>query len=128
MTTDGLKAELLSWFNQQMDLSSAQIDIVDGFVFMLKKIRAEHNQCFVRNDRLHNRFWKAHNRAFGYRIQTREDHEIAKQMQNFYWTVALQEEFLKVEHQQVQLTEKGHNYLQLTKEQQLEQILMHIWL
>lgn len=127
MINSELKAELLSWFNQQMDLSSTQVDIVDGFVFMLRKIRAKHNLCLVKNNELHQRFWKAHNRAFGYQIRTKNDQHVSKQMQEFYWNIAWQEEFISIKKNQAWLTEKGRTYLKQSKEQQLEQILTHIW-
>ncbi|MCM2674292.1 hypothetical protein [Alkalicoccobacillus plakortidis] len=127
MTDERLKAELLSWFNQQMDLSSAQVDIVDGFVFMLKKIGSQSNLRIVGSSTLHPRFWKAHYRAFGYRLRTKADQHAAKQMHEFYIRVALTDGFISFEEKKVSVTAKGIEYLSQQKEQQLEQILTHIW-
>lgn len=127
MTDPRLKAELLSWFNQRMDLSSTQIDIVDGFVFMLKKVNAQTNLRTVGSKEFHPRFWRAHHRAFGYRIRTKRDVEAAKQMHEFYLRIAFYEEFLMHKQNQMILSQKGKMYLTLSKEEQLEQILTHIW-
>ena len=127
MTDGRLKAELLSWFNQQMDLSSTQVDIVDGFVFMLKKLRSQRTLRLVGGITPHPRFWKAHYRAFGYRLRTKGDQQAAQQMQEFYLRVAKAEGFIIFDKDQIIVTEEGLLYLKLKKEQQLEQILTHIW-
>lgn len=127
MTDPRLKAELLSWFNQRMDLSSTQIDIVDGFVFMLKKVKTQSNLRTLGSKEFHPRFWRAHHRAFGYRIRTKRDVAAAKQMHEFYLRIAFHEEFLTLNQNQMNLTVKGQIYLTLSKEEQLEQILTHIW-
>ncbi|KYG33147.1 hypothetical protein [Alkalihalobacillus trypoxylicola] len=122
-----VSTSLLKLLNKQTDLNGHQIDLVDGFVFMLKKIKNHQKIRLKTKGQIHPRFWKSHNRAFGYLIKESEQEKEFQQLYQFYFQVALLEEFLNIEDFFVKITEKGLHYLQLTKEEQLELLFQKIW-
>ncbi|WP_017728092.1 hypothetical protein [Halalkalibacterium ligniniphilum] len=118
--------ELFQWLNQQTDLSSYQVDLVDGFVFMLKKIKRHKLIRLTRKGELHPRFWKSHDRTFGYQLMKGKKQQTAH-LYRFYVDVAMAEQLLVANGDRIQLTDKGDEYLKLSADGQLDLLFRHIW-
>ncbi|WP_088102261.1 hypothetical protein [Halalkalibacter urbisdiaboli] len=116
---------LFQWLNEQTDLTSHQVDLVDGFVFMLRKINKHKKIRLISERAPHPRFWRSHNRAFGYERQIMK--EATEQLYRFYIDVAFAESFIKQEQNQLMITEAGLQYLTASKEAQLELLFHYIW-
>ncbi|GAE35883.1 hypothetical protein [Halalkalibacter akibai] len=48
-----VNTELFQWLNKKTDLNSSQVDLVDGFIFMLKKINHHKSIRLVDDKKLH---------------------------------------------------------------------------
>lgn len=119
--------ELFQWLNEQTDLTSYQIDLVDGFVFMLKKIKHHGHIRLTAPDTIHPRFWKCHDRTFGYRLMKGNRRRPAH-LYKFYFDVAKVEGLLHIHKQSVSLSDKGVQFLTYSKEIQLDRLCHHIWI
>ncbi|WP_100372654.1 hypothetical protein [Bacillus sp. FJAT-45037] len=121
-----VRTELFQWLNEQTDLSTNQVDLVDGFVFMLQKINKHKSIRMVRDRELHPRFWRTHDKTFGYRLMGKKKKDMASLYQ-FYVDVAYAEWLVMSDGQWLMLTERGKIYLRMSREDQLETLFQHIW-
>ncbi len=122
-----VSTELFQWLNEQTDLSSSQIDLVDGFVFMLRKIKQHRSIRLISHKQIHPRFWRSHDRAFGYRLMRRSGDQHRAHLYQFYFDVAIKEKLLSVKGDKVVITEQGELYLRQKREEQLELLFTYIW-
>ncbi|WP_100407162.1 hypothetical protein [Bacillus solitudinis] len=120
-----VSAALFQWLNAQTDLSSNQVDLVDGFVFMLQKINKHRTIRLLSERRLHPRFWRSHNRTFGY--MATKDKIVVSKLYQFYIDVALTEGFLIASTNGMMITERGLEYLHSNREEQLDRLFRYIW-
>ncbi|KGA99193.1 hypothetical protein AJ85_08735 [Alkalihalobacillus alcalophilus ATCC 27647 = CGMCC 1.3604] len=118
---------LLKLLNEQTDLSGTQIDLIDGFLFMLKKIKRHKTIRLINEKEIHPRFWRSHNRAFGYETKNHINEREFRLLYEFYLNVAFKEGFVEGKREYIQVTEKGLVYLQRRKEEQLELLFQYIW-
>ncbi len=122
-----VNTDLFQWLNEQTDLSSYQVDLVDGFIFMLKKVN-QHRAIRLINDReLHPRFWRSHDRTFGYGLMSKKGNKKAAHLYQFYIDVAFAAQLVTAEEDKLRLTSKGTAYLQRNKEVQLDLLFTYIW-
>ncbi|MCM3713646.1 hypothetical protein [Halalkalibacter oceani] len=119
--------ELFQWLNRQTDLNSSQIDLVDGFVFMLRKIKQHGSIRMVGNREFHSRFWRSHDRAFGYQLMKKKGRQQRAHLYQFYCDIAFEEALLKTDGTIVTLTEAGEAYLRQSKDKQLDLLFSYIW-
>ncbi|MDV2683413.1 hypothetical protein RYX56_03390 [Alkalihalophilus lindianensis] len=121
-----VSTELFQWLNEQTDLTSNQVDLVDGFVFMLHKINKHSSIRLIGERKLHPRFWRTHDKTFGYRLMGKKKKHIALLYQ-FYIDVAYAEKLVYSNDDALFLTERGKIYLKMHREDQLETLFQHIW-
>ncbi|KMK76485.1 hypothetical protein [Alkalihalobacillus pseudalcaliphilus] len=118
---------LLKLLNEQTDLTGTQIDLIDGFLFMLQKLKRHKQIRMIDSTTIHPRFWRSHNRAFGYKLKTKANKGEFQFLYEFYVKVALLEGFVDVNEQTIYLTEKGRIFLLSNKEDQLDLLFQYIW-
>ncbi|WP_413380398.1 hypothetical protein [Alkalihalobacillus sp. 1P02AB] len=118
---------LLKLLNEQTDLSGTQIDLIDGFLFMLKKIKRHKTIRLINEKEIHPRFWRSHNRAFGYGTKNHINEHEFRLLYEFYLNVAFKEGFVESKQEFIQVTEKGLVYLKRRKEEQLDLLFQYIW-
>lgn len=122
-----VRTELFQWLNEQTDLASSQIDLVDGFVFMLRKIKQHGSIRLASNEQIHPRFWRSHDRTFGYHLMGKKRNQSRAHLYQFYFDVAINDQLLFKEQDRIFITEKGETYLNKKREEQLELLFSHIW-
>ncbi|ARK30262.1 hypothetical protein [Halalkalibacter krulwichiae] len=118
--------ELFQWLNEQTDLNSTQVDLVDGFIFMLKKINLHRSIRLINNKTLHPRFWRSHDRTFGYELMKQKKRRVAHLYQ-FYVDVAFAEHLVETVNDHIALTEEGQRFLEKTCDEQLDLLFSYIW-
>jgi hypothetical protein len=122
-----VKTELFQWLNEQTDLNSSQVDLVDGFIFMLKKIN-HHGTIRLKNEReLHPRFWRSHDRTFGYQLMQSKGKKDVAHLYQFYIDVAFAENLVQSKSGQLFLTPAGTGYLSKKYDEQLDLLFSYIW-
>ncbi|MCK0472162.1 hypothetical protein [Halalkalibacter sp. APA_J-10(15)] len=122
-----VETELLRWLNEQTDIHSHNVVFLDGFLFMLKKIR-KHGHIRMKNkQKIHPRFWRSYDRAFNFNlINSRSKKELAH-LYKFYFHVAYHEQFVIVRYHTIQLSDKGNDFLQRNRDEQLGLLFSYIW-
>lgn len=120
-------AELFQWLNEQADLNSSTIDLVDGFVFMLRKIERHQFIRLIGPGEIHPRFWRSHDRTFGYNLMEKNKYQRDAHLYQFYMDVAYNEKFVYEKKDQIMITEKGKQYLQRSRDDQLSVLFAHMW-
>ncbi|MFC0559833.1 hypothetical protein [Halalkalibacter alkalisediminis] len=122
-----VNTEMFQWLNEQTDLKSSQVDLVDGFIFMLKKIN-HHREIRLINEReLHPRFWRSHDRTFGYGLMKPKSSRKQAHLYQFYVDVAFAEGLVERNYDKLVLTFVGSSYLLKNKEEQLDLLFSYIW-
>ncbi|MDT8860058.1 hypothetical protein N0O92_07410 [Alkalihalobacillus sp. MEB130] len=119
--------ELFQWLNKQTDLTSYQVDLIDGFIFMLKKINQHGSIRMVNEKELHPRFWKCHDRTFGYGLMSPKKKQKVAHLYQFYVDVAFTEGLVKRENDRIVITEKGLFYLGKNVDEQLDLLFTYFW-
>ncbi|ADC51083.1 hypothetical protein BpOF4_15170 [Alkalihalophilus pseudofirmus OF4] len=122
-----VSTELFQWLNQQTDLTSNQVDLVDGFVFMLQKMNKHGSIRLIGKRKVHPRFWRTHDKTFGYRLMGKKKKTQIALLYQFYVDVAFAEGLVFTEDESIQLTDRGKIYLKMHREDQLETLFQHIW-
>ncbi|WP_227936147.1 hypothetical protein [Alkalihalobacillus deserti] len=122
-----VNTEMFQWLNEQTDLKSSQVDLVDGFIFMLKKISHHGNIRLIDERELHPRFWRSHDRTFGYGLMKRKSSRKQAHLYQFYVDVAFAENLVETDHDKLRLTFEGNRYLIKSKEEQLDLLFTYIW-
>ncbi|MFC0472941.1 hypothetical protein ACFFHM_21225 [Halalkalibacter kiskunsagensis] len=122
-----VNTDLFQWLNEQTDLTSYQVDLVDGFIFMLKKVH-QHKAIRLINERqLHPRFWRSHDRTFGYGLMTKKGKKKVAHLYQFYVDVAFAERLVTADGEKLCLTSNGASYLKRNREEQLDLLFTYIW-
>lgn len=122
-----VNTEMFQWLNDQTDLKSSQVDLVDGFIFMLKKINHHRKIRLIDERELHPRFWRSHDRTFGYGLMKRKSSRKQAHLYQFYVDVAFAENLVVTKHDHLILTDEGSQYLMKNKEEQLDLLFTYIW-
>ncbi|WP_332631610.1 hypothetical protein [Halalkalibacter flavus] len=119
--------ELFQWLNKQTDLNSYQVDLVDGFIFMLKKINQHESIRMINEKELHPRFWRSHDRTFGYGLMSQKTKQKGAHLYQFYIDVAFAEGLVRRNQNRLTVTELGRAYLLRDVEEQLDVLFTYIW-
>ncbi|KHF40380.1 hypothetical protein [Halalkalibacter okhensis] len=122
-----VKTELFHWLNKQTDLNSYQVDLVDGFIFMLKKINQHGMIRMINEKELHPRFWRSHDRTFGYELMSQKTKQKGAHLYQFYVDVAFSEQLVSRAGDRLTITERGQAYLEKDAEEQLDLLFTYIW-
>lgn len=122
-----VNTEMFKWLNEQTDLKSSQVDLVDGFIFMLKKINHHQKIRIIDSRELHPRFWRSHDRTFGYGLMKSKNSRKQAHLYQFYVDVAFAEDLVETVQDKLVLTDAGSRYLLRTKEEQLDLLFSYIW-
>lgn len=122
-----VNTELVQWLNDQTDINSHEIDFVDGFVFMLHKIKKHRHIRLLNQNQIHPRFWRTHDKTFGYQLMNKKSKHPIGHLYQFYLDVAYNEQFVESKGEFIQITSIGLTYLQLQRDQQLEVLFSYIW-
>jgi hypothetical protein len=122
-----VNTDLIQWLNEQADLTSNQVDLVDGFIFMLKKVNQHGAIRLISERELHPRFWRSHDRTFGYELMSKKGKQKVAHLYQFYVDVAFTEQLVASTERGLRLTTKGTNYLQRNKEEQLDLLFTYMW-
>ncbi len=122
-----LSTELFQWLNEQTDLNSSQVDLVDGFVFMLRKINLHGSIRLVNDKQIHPRFWRSHDRTFGYRLMSKKTKQKRAHLYQFYIDVAFAEGLVHTSGNQLIMTDAGKMYLHKKRDEQLDLLFTYIW-
>lgn len=122
-----VRTELFQWLNEQTDLSSSQVDLVDGFVFMLRKIKQHGSIRLIDDQQIHPRFWRTHDRTFGYQLMSKKSKQKRAHLYQFYIDIAFTEQLVQQSGNKVMLTDAGNDYLSQKRDHQLDLLFSHIW-
>ncbi|NEU31090.1 hypothetical protein GN156_09900 [bacterium LRH843] len=119
--------DLFQWLNEQMDLTSSQVDLVDGFVYMLRKIQQHGSIRTISEKQLHPRFWRSHDRTFGYHLMRGKGEKKRAHLYQFYTNIAFKESFIRETGSKVTITEEGTKYISKKRDEQLDLLFTYIW-
>ncbi|GAE25677.1 hypothetical protein JCM9140_1684 [Halalkalibacter wakoensis JCM 9140] len=119
--------ELFQWLNQQTDLTSNQVDLVDGFIFMLKKVKLHQSIRMINEQEVHPRFWKCHDRTFGYGLMSQKKKRKVAHLYQFYVDVSFAEGLVIRKKDRLCLTPLGERYIRKSQEEQLDVLFKYIW-
>lgn len=122
-----ISTELFLWLNKQTDIQSHNVDLIDGFLFMLQKINRHQSIRLIGNQQIHPRFWRSHDRTFGYKLMTKNKRNKNAHLYQFYLDVAFAEQFIQMEQECIRVTQKGKCFLEKEKEEQLDLLFTYIW-
>ncbi|TWI54620.1 hypothetical protein [Halalkalibacter nanhaiisediminis] len=122
-----VRTELFKWLNEQTDLSSSQVDLVDGFVFMLRKMKQHGSIRLIDDRQIHPRFWRTHDRTFGYQLMGKKSKQKRAHLYQFYIDIAFTEQLVQQSGNKVMLTDAGNDYLSQKRDYQLDLLFSHIW-
>jgi hypothetical protein len=121
-----LNADVVQWLNKKTKSSNHRIVILDGFTFMLSKIKLQGSVRLAKDDCFHQRFWKSLDRTLNYGL-LRNKRKMPIALYKFYYGISLSEGFIYFEDGLAKITEKGLDFLKLPYEEQLSFILSKIW-
>lgn len=121
-----LNAEVVQWLNKKTTSSNNKIVLVEGFCFMLLKIKIQRSVRLVDGDCFHQRFWKSLDRTLNYDLH-RKKKGVSVSLYEFYYDVSVSEGFVTLENGRAFITDKGIDFLQQPLEEQLSFLLSKMW-
>lgn len=125
MNKTELNADVVQWLNQKTISSSGRVVLLDGFSFMLSKIKLQGSVRLARGDSFHQRFWKSVDRTLNYNLLRKKKLPIS--LYEFYYKVSVSEELIYLENGLAKITTKGIDFLEKPYEEQLDFLLSKIW-
>ncbi|MFB4163463.1 hypothetical protein ACE1TI_06380 [Alteribacillus sp. JSM 102045] len=121
-----LDTSFLLWLNKQSGGHQEEW-ILDGFLFVLKKLSL-HEQIRLDRDRhLHQRFWKGMEQVFQRHLLTKSKKPKDVFFYQFIETIAEEEGWIKKGRYYASITQSGREFLHLSRRAQWNHILGYIW-
>lgn len=121
-----INTDVVHWLNQKTKSSNHRVVLLDGFIFMLTKIKLQGSVRLVKENYFHQRFWKSLDKTLNYNLY-RKKKKVTVHLYDFYFAVSVSEGFLLIEDGKAKITNKGFEFLHLSSEEQLSFLLSKIW-
>ncbi|RXJ03894.1 hypothetical protein DS745_00435 [Anaerobacillus alkaliphilus] len=121
-----INTDVIYWLNQKTKTSNHSVVLVDGFCFMLRKLKLQGAVRLVPGNFFHQRFWKSLDRTLNYNL-TGNKKRINVSLYRFYYDVSVSEGLIKLVDGRASLTNEGKLFLTISSEEQLNFLLSKIW-
>lgn len=123
-----INTEFVRWLNSKTDLSNQRVVLVDGFCFILKKIKKQSSVRLSKDGNFHQRFWKSVDRTLNYKLlKSKKNNKNLFILYQFSFEVLKKEEFILISDGIAKITDKGKDFLLKEYHEQLDFLLRQIW-
>ena len=122
-----INADVIHWLNKKTLATNDRLVLVEGFCFMLRKIKLQETVRVIGKQNLHQRFWKTLDRALNFNLRRNKKQKRIASLYQFYFAIAISENFVYLEDGKAKITESGRHFLLKTADEQLNFLLSHIW-
>ncbi len=121
-----INTDVIQWLNKKTKSSNHQVVLVDGFCFMLLKLKQQGSVRLVSGNTFHRRFWRSLDRTLNYKL-TRNKRKTNALLYQFYFTISVSEGYIILENDRATLTNEGVLFLAKPTDEQLDFLLSKIW-
>jgi hypothetical protein len=123
-----ISADVVKWLNKKTLTSNHRIVLLEGFSYMLIKLKRQGTARIYEEGLFHQRFWRSLDRTLNYNLYTTyKKKRMPVALYQFYFTVSFEEGFIEVKDGLAKVTEKGNGFLKKPYQEQLDFLLNKIW-
>ncbi len=123
-----INADVVHWLNKKTVTSNHRVVLLEGFSYMLIKLKRQGTARITEAGLFHQRFWRSLDRTLNYNLYTtHKKKRMPVSLYQFYYAVAIEEQYIEVGEGFAYITEKGKKFLKKSYQQQLDFLLKKIW-
>lgn len=123
-----INTDVVQWLNKKTESSSDRVVLLEGFCYMLRKLKLQGSVRLTDKGMFHQRFWKSLDRTLNYMLYPkRKKNRSTIELYQFYYSVSRASGFIETEKGLAKITEKGVHFLGEPYEQQLDFLLSKLW-
>jgi hypothetical protein len=123
-----INTDLVQWLNKKTVASNHRVVLLDGFSYMLRKLKLQGSVRVTRSGMFHPRFWKSLDRTLNYKLNPKPKKKgFDMALYQFYYNLSVSEGFIVIDSMTAKVTEEGVSFLKKPYQEQLNFLLSKIW-
>lgn len=122
-----INTDIVQWLNRKTESSNHKVILLEGFIYMLIKLKRQGTARIDDEGLFHQRFWKSLDRTLNYNLYRSYKKRMPTSLYKFYFTISIQEGFIETTGKSAKITDKGLNFLRKSYYEQLDFLLNKIW-